>query len=221
MSDLEFRRDIVRIGRMLHDKGFIAANDGNISVRLNEFTVLATPTCMSKGMLTEEDLVTVDVRGKKLSGFREVSSEIAMHLMIYRVRPDVSAVVHAHPPTATGFAAAGRGLDEALVSEIVISLGKVPLSDYATPGTTDLCDCIEPFVEDHDAVLMANHGVVTCGDDLLTAYMNMETVEHYAKISLVAHQLGTKCPLSDEQVEGLLKIRHRIREMRSLQKNRA
>jgi L-fuculose-phosphate aldolase len=221
MSDLEFRRDIVRIGRMLHDKGFIAANDGNISVRLNEFTVLATPTCMSKGMLTEEDLVTVDMRGKKLSGFREVSSEIAMHLMIYRVRPDVSAVVHAHPPTATGFAAAGRGLDEALVSEIVISLGKVPLSDYATPGTTDLCDCIEPFVEDHDAVLMANHGVVTCGDDLLTAYMNMETVEHYAKISLVAHQLGTKCPLSDEQVEGLLKIRHRIREMRSLQKNRA
>jgi L-fuculose-phosphate aldolase len=221
MSDLEFRRDIVRIGRMLHDKGFIAANDGNISVRLNEFTVLATPTCMSKGMLTEEDLVTVDMRGKKLSGFREVSSEIAMHLMIYRVRPDVSAVVHAHPPTATGFAAAGRGLDEALVSEIVISLGKVPLSDYATPGTTDLCDCIEPFVEDHDAVLMANHGVVTCGDDLLTAYMNMETVEHYAKISLVAHQLGTKCPLSDGQVEGLLKIRHRIREMRSLQKNRA
>jgi L-fuculose-phosphate aldolase len=221
MSDLEFRRDIVRIGRMLHDKGFIAANDGNISVRLNEFTVLATPTCMSKGMLTEEDLVTVDMRGKKLSGFREVSSEIAMHLMIYRVRPDVSAVVHAHPPTATGFAAAGRGLDEALVSEIVISLGKVPLAGYATPGTTDLCDCIEPFVEDHDAVLMANHGVVTCGDDLLTAYMNMETVEHYAKISLVAHQLGTKCPLSDEQVEGLLKIRHRIREMRSLQKNRA
>jgi L-fuculose-phosphate aldolase len=221
MSDLEFRREIVRIGRLLHDKGFIAANDGNISVRLNDFTVLATPTCMSKGMLTEEDLVTVDIRGKKLSGFREVSSEIAMHLMIYRVRPDVSAVVHAHPPTATGFAAAGRGLDEALVSEIVISLGKVPLSDYATPGTTDLCDCIEPFVEDHDAVLMANHGVVTCGDDLLTAYMNMETVEHYAKISLVAHQLGTKCPLSDEQVEGLLKIRHRIREMRSLQKNRA
>jgi L-fuculose-phosphate aldolase len=221
MSDLEFRRDIVRIGRMLHDKGFIAANDGNISVRLNEFTVLATPTCMSKGMLTEEDLVTVDMRGKKLSGFREVSSEIAMHLMIYRVRPDVSAVVHAHPPTATGFAAAGRGLDEALVSEIVISLGKVPLAGYATQGTTDLCDCIEPFVEDHDAVLMANHGVVTCGDDLLTAYMNMETVEHYAKISLVAHQLGTKCPLSDEQVEGLLKIRHRIREMRSLQKNRA
>src|SRR6266568_3263158 len=156
MSDNELRSEIVRIGRLLHEKGFVAASDGNISVRLNDFTVLATPTCMSKGMLTEEDLVTVDLRGKKLSGFREVSSEIAMHLMIYRVRPDVSAVVHAHPPTATGFAAAGRALDEALVSEIVISLGTVPLAGYACPGTVDLCDSIEPFVEEHDAVLMAN-----------------------------------------------------------------
>ena len=182
MSDVEFRREIVRIGRLLHDKGFIAASDGNISVRLNDFTVLSTPTCMSKGMLSEEDLVTVDMRGKKLSGYREVSSEIAMHLMIYRTRPDVSAVVHAHPPTATGFAAAGKALDEALVSEIVISLGTVPLAGYATPGTVDLCDSIEPYMEEHDAVLMANHGVVTCGDDLLSAYMNMETVEHFAKI---------------------------------------
>ena len=221
MSDIELRRDIVRIGRLLHEKGFIAANDGNISVRLNDFTVLATPTCMSKGMLTEEDLVTVDMRGKKLSGFREVSSEIAMHLMIYRVRPDVSAVVHAHPPTATGFAAAGRALDEALVSEIVISLGTVPLAEYATPGTVDLCDNIEPHVEDHDAVLMANHGVVTYADDLLTAYMNMETVEHFAKISLVAHQLGTKCALSEDRVQSLRKIRNRLRENRMLQKNRA
>jgi L-fuculose-phosphate aldolase len=176
---------------------------------------------MSKGMLAEEDLVTVDMRGKKLSGYREVSSEIAMHLMIYRTRPDVSAVVHAHPPTATGFAAAGKALDEALVSEIVISLGTVPLAGYATPGTVDLCDSIEPYMEDHDAVLMANHGVVTCGHDLLSAYMNMETVEHFAKISLVTHQLGTKQTLNDEQVRDLLEIRHRMREARTLQKNRA
>jgi len=221
MSDIEFRREIVRIGRLLHEKGFIAASDGNISVRLNDFTILATPTCMCKGMLTEEDLVIVDMRGKKLGGFREVSSEIAMHLMIYRVRPDVTSVVHAHPPTATGFASAGRALDEALVSEIVISLGTVPLAGYATPGTAELCDSIEPFVEEHDAVLMANHGVVTYGDDLLTAYMNMETVEHFAKISLVAHQLGTKRTLNSEQVKDLLKIRSRIREHRMVQKNRA
>jgi len=221
MSDLEFRREIVRIGRMLHEKGFIAAMDGNISVRLNDYTVLSTPTCMSKGMLNEEDLVTVDMRGKKLSGFREVSSEIAMHLMIYRVRPDIGAVVHAHPPTATGFAAAGRALDEALVSEIVISLGSVPLAEYGTPGTEELCDNIEPYVEENDAVLMANHGVVTYGDDLLRAYMNMETVEHFAKISLVAHQLGTKRTLSEERVRSLIDIRNRLREVRMLQKNRA
>jgi L-fuculose-phosphate aldolase len=221
MSDIEFRSEIVRIGRLLHEKGFVAAIDGNISVRLNDFTVLATPTCMSKGMLNEEDLVTVDMRGKKLSGFREVSSEIAMHLMIYRVRPDVSAVVHAHPPTATGFAAAGCALDEALVSEIVISLGTVPLAAYATPGTIDLCDNIEPHIEEHDAVLMANHGVVTCGDSLLAAYMNMETVEHFARISLVAHQLGKKCTLNEDQIQDLLQIRSKMREFRMLQKNRA
>jgi L-fuculose-phosphate aldolase len=221
MSDFEIRREIVRIGSLLHEKGFIAATDGNISVRLNDFTVLATPTCMSKGMLTEEDLVTVDMRGKKLAGYREVSSEIAMHLMIYRVRPDISAIVHAHPPTATGFAAAGLPLDEALVSEIVISLGTVPLAEYGTPGTSELCDNIEPHVEEHDAVLMANHGVVAYGDDLLTAYMNMETVEHFAKISLVAHQLGTKQTLSADRVRSLLELRRKVREFKMLQKNRA
>ena len=221
MSDFEIRREIVRIGSLLHEKGFIAATDGNISVRLNDFTVLATPTCMSKGMLTEEDLVTVDMRGKKISGFREVSSEIAMHMMIYRVRPDVGAIVHAHPPTATGFAAAGLPLDEALVSEIVISLGTVPLAEYGTPGTSELCDNIEPHVEDHDAVLMANHGVVTYGDDLLTAYMNMETVEHFAKISLVAHQLGSKRTLSEDRVRSLHDLRRKVREFKMLQKNRA
>ena len=221
MSDIGIRREILRIGRMLHEKGFIAATDGNISVRLNEFTVLATPTCMSKGMLEEDDLVTVDMRGKKISGSREVSSEIAMHLMIYRTRPDVGAVVHAHPPTATGFAACGRALDEALVSEIVISLGSVPLAAYGTPGTNELCDSIEPHIEEHDAVLMANHGVVTCGTDLMTAYMNMETVEHYAKISLVAHQLGSQHPLSEERIRSLKDLHGKIREIRLMQKTRA
>ncbi len=221
MSDMCFRSEIVRIGRLLHDKGFIAATDGNISVRLNEFSVLATPTRMSKGMLTEDDLVVVDIRGRKLSGTREVSSEIAMHLMIYRSRPDVAAVVHAHPPTATAFAASGRALDEALVSEIVISLGSVPLAEYATPGTRELCDSIEPHIENHDAVLMANHGVVTCGDDLMTAYMNMETVEHYAKISLIAQQLGTQHPLSEERVRALRELQYKNRELRLVEKSRA
>ncbi len=221
MSDLEYRQEIIRVGKLLHDKGFIAATDGNISVRLNEHQILATPTCMSKGMMTSEDLVTVDMRGKKMSGFREVSSEIAMHLMIYRVRPDVNAIVHAHPPTATGFAAAGKALDQALVSEIVIALGEVPLAEYATPGTSQLCDNIEPFVEDHDAVLMANHGVVTYGDELLTAYMNMETVEHFAKIALVAHQLGQPKPLSEERVRTLMELRKKFQSLKLTLRNRA
>ncbi|HVP50451.1 MAG TPA: class II aldolase/adducin family protein, partial [Candidatus Bathyarchaeia archaeon] len=136
-----------------------------------------------------------------------VSSEIAMHLFIYRNRTDVNAVVHAHPPTATGFAAAGMPLDAALCSEIVISLGKVPLAHYETPGTPELAEALAPLVYDHDAILMANHGVVTYGADLLTAYMNMETVEHYAKIALVTHMLGKQKPLSETHVSKLREIR--------------
>jgi L-fuculose-phosphate aldolase len=162
---------------------------------------------MSKGMMTTDDLVIVDSRGNKVYGARSVSSEIAMHLFIYRNRPDVGAVVHAHPPTATGFAAAGMPLDSALCSEIVITLGTVPLANYETPGTPELAEALAPLVGDHDAILMANHGVVTYGEDLLTAYMNMETVEHYAKIALVTHMLGKQQPLSDTHVSKLREIR--------------
>jgi len=132
-----------------------------------------------------------------------------MHLFIYRNRPDVNAVVHAHPPTATGFAAAGIPLDSALCSEIVIALGTVPLANYETPGTPELAEALAPLVSDHDAILMANHGVVTYGEDLLTAYMNMETVEHYAKIALVTHMLGKQRPLSETHVSKLREIRQK------------
>lgn len=210
MSVYEHRQDIVRVGKWLHDKSFIAAADGNISVRLDDYTILSTPTCMSKGMLTGEDLVTVDTNGHKTAGFREVSSEIAMHLMIYRVRPDVNAIVHAHPPTATGFAASGMALDQPLVSEILLTLGSVPLAEYGTPGTQELVDRLEPLVPANSAILMANHGVVTYGTDLMQAYMFMETVEHFAKISLTCHQLGQQRPLSPEQVAQLEEIRQRL-----------
>ncbi len=211
MSEHEHRHEIVRIGKLLHDNGFIAATDGNISVRLDDRTILATPTCMCKGMMSTEDLVRVEVDGRKVGGFREVSSEIAMHLTIYQMRPDVQAIVHAHPPTATGFAASGMALDKALVSEIVLSLGKVPLASYATPGTPELSRSLEPHIPSHNAILMANHGVVTYGEDLLTAYMNMETVEHFAKITLVAHQLGREQVLSEENVEKLIAARDKYR----------
>jgi len=199
--------DIVRFGKLLHQNGLVAATDGNLSIRLGNGSILSTPTLMSKGMMEVDDLVIVDAQGHKLSGRREVSSEIAMHLFIYRLRPDVNAVVHAHPPTATGYAAAGIPLDTALCSEIVVTLGSVPLARYGTPGTMELAEALAPLIPDHQAILMANHGVVTYGEDLLTAYMNMETVEHYAKIALVTHLLGRQQPLSGKHLDKLHEIR--------------
>ena len=134
-----------------------------------------------------------------------------MHLLIYRLRPDVGAVVHAHPPTATGYAAAGIALDRALCSEIIVTLGSVPLASYETPGTQELAEALSPLVVEHDAILMANHGVVTCGKDLLNAYMNMETVEHFAKIALVTHLLGKQQTLSDQHVDKLREMRVKYR----------
>ena len=221
MSDHKSRLEILRFGKMLHDHGLIAATDGNISVRLNKAEVLVTPTCISKGMMSVDDLVVVDMHGRRISGFRDVTSEIAMHMTIYCMRPDVNAIVHAHPPTATGFAACGLALDQALISEVLLSLGSVPLAHYATPGTSELSAALEPYIPEHDAVLMANHGVVTYGSDLMTAYMNMETVEHFAKIALVVKQLGCERPLPQEQVTKLHEMRQRIQSYKSELRSRA
>ena len=210
-TEQQHRDEIVRFGKMLHQTGLVAATDGNLSVRLGNGNVLCTPTLMSKGLMEPEDLVTVDSAGNKVNGSRGVSSEIAMHLLIYRLRPDVGAVVHAHPPTATGYAAAGIALDRALCSEIIVTLGSVPLATYETPGTQELAEALAPLIAEHDAILMANHGVVTCGADLLTAYMNMETVEHFAKIALVTHMLGKQQPLSDQHVDKLREMRVKYR----------
>ena len=203
----QHREEIVRYGKLLHQCGLVAATDGNLSVRLPDGNILCTPTLMSKGLMEPGDLVIVDSSGNKLSGTRNVSSEIAMHLLIYRRRRDIGAIVHAHPPTATGFAAAGLALDTALCSEIIVTLGTVPLATYETPGTPELAEALAPLVNDHDAILMANHGVVTYGVDLMTAYMNMETVEHYAKIALVTHMLGRQEPLTGQHLDKLHEIR--------------
>jgi len=206
-TEQRHREEIVRFGKLLHQTGLVAATDGNLSVRLDDGNILCTPTLMSKGLMEVDDLVIVNPHGQKLRGTRNVSSEIAMHLLIYHRRPDVGAVVHAHPPTATGFAAAGMALDRALCAELIVTLGSVPLASYETPGTPELAEALAPLVVDHDAVLMANHGVVTCGVDLLNAYMNMETVEHFAKIALVTHLLGKQQPLSEQHVDKLRAIR--------------
>src|SRR5436853_4840375 len=172
-SEIVIREEICRIGAMLHHGGYVAACDGNISVRLGQNRVLCTPTSISKGMMTPDDLVLVDMEGQQQNGKRHPSTELGMHLLFYSLRPQVRAVVHAHPPTATGFAAAGISLEEPLVAEVVTAFGKIPLASYGMPGTQELPDALRPLVPHHDALLMAHHGVVTCGHTLLKAYMNM------------------------------------------------
>lgn len=206
-TERKYREEIVRYGRMLHERCFVAAMDGNLSVRLQGDRILVTPTCLSKGAMRPGDLVIVDLEGKQISGRRNVTSEIGMHLLIYRMRPDVAAIVHAHPPTATGFAAAGMALTEPLVCEVVMGLGCIPLAGYGTPGTSELARTLEPYVADYDAILMSNHGVVTYGDTLEHAYMKMETVEHFAQIALVTHLLGRQQPLQKVEIEKLLTAR--------------
>jgi L-fuculose-phosphate aldolase len=208
-SPFQSRSEIVKTGKMLHQRGYIAACDGNLSVRLSKNQVLVTPTGMSKGSMKSSDLVIVDMLGRKLKGRRDVTSEIGMHLLIYRMRPDVNGIVHAHPRTATGFAAAGIALDQPLACEVVIGLGQIPLAPYGTPGTPELARTLEPLVPQYDAVLMANHGVVTYGVDLQSAYMKMETVEHFAQIALITHILGKQQLLDCAELDKLIAARNK------------
>src|ERR1700674_2695386 len=208
-SEDEHRRDVCTAGRWIHSRAFVPSTDGNISVRLDSRRVLTSPTGISKGLMSPDDLVITDLKGRKLAGRREASSELAMHLLIYARRPDVHAVCHAHPPIATAHAAAGLPLNKALLSELVISLGCIPVARYGTPGTPELSDALEPLVQNYDAILLANHGVVTCGADLLTAFFRMETVEHFAQVSLATEMLGKQVLLSGRDVKKLLAARVR------------
>ena len=205
----ELRREIVRHCRWLYRLGFVPGTSGNLSVRLDGESLLVTPTGMSKCMLRSADLVIVDLEGRQIGGTRRVTSEIGMHLAIYREREDVEAVVHAHPPIATAFACAGRALDEMFCQEAVMTLGTVPLARYATTGTEEVADSIIPFIRGHEAILMANHGAVTYGNSVFDAFQKMETLEHVAQIRLVNHQLGCDRALEGEQAERLLRARER------------
>src|SRR6202051_2798848 len=203
----KYREESVRYGRMLHERGFVAAMDGNLSVRLDRDRILVTPTCVSKGSMHAADLVIVDREGARVAGRRNVTSEIGMHVLIYRMRPDIQAIVHAHPPTATGFAAAGIALTEPLVCEAGMGLGGLSLASAGEQGDSELAQTLEPYVPHYDAILMSNHGVVAYGDTIEHAYMKMETVEHFAQIALVTHLLGRQQPLSGVDVEKLLVAR--------------
>ncbi len=208
-NDERLRADVVEVGRRLHARGFVASNDGNVSVRVGDDRLVTTPTGVSKGFMTPDMLVTTDLSGRKLAGDREPSSELPMHLAVYEQRPEARAVVHAHPPTATGFAVAGIALDRAVLAEVVTTLGSIPIADYGTPSTSELADAVRRHVRAHDGLLLANHGALTVAADLFAAYYKMETVEHFARISLVARQLGREHLLSREEVNRLQGLRDR------------
>ena len=206
-SEHQLRADIVEVGRRLYARGYTASNDGNISVRLDGERLLMTPKGLCKGFMDPSMMCITDLDGTKLAGDRDPSSEMQMHLEVYRQRPDVDAVVHAHPPIATGFAVAGIPLDRAVLAEVVTTLGSVPIAEYATPSTRELPEAVRKYVKAHDGMLLANHGALTLGSDLFAAYYKMETIEHFAKISLVARLLGGERLLSREEVFRLQGLR--------------
>src|SRR5688572_29622043 len=203
----QVRADIVEAGRRMYSRGYVASNDGNISARLDDKRLMTTPKSVSKGFMTPDMMVVVDYDGHKVSGDRDASSELPMHLEIYRNRPDVNGVVHAHPPTATGFAVAGIPLTRAVLAEVVTTLGSIPIAEYGTPSTAELPAAVRKYIKAHDGLLLANHGAVTCCRTVMTAYYKMETIEHFAKISLVARLLGREHLLSRDEVGRLQGLR--------------
>ena len=202
-----FRADIVEVGRRMYARGYVASNDGNISIRLDDDTILTTPKSVSKGFMTPDMMVVTDLAGKKIRGARDASSELLMHLEVYKNRPDARAVVHAHPPTATGFAVAGIPLDRAVLAEVVTTLGSIPIAEYGTPSTPELPEAVRKYIKAHDGLLLANHGALTVAGDVFAAYYKMETIEHFARISLVARQLGREHLLSRDEVTRLQGLR--------------
>ena len=206
---MELREQICDVCHKMWQKGWVAANDGNVSVKLEDGTFLATPTGMSKSFITPEKLVHIDKEGSILEaedGCRP-SSEIKMHLRCYQEREDVGAVLHAHPPVATGFTVANKALDEYSMIETVIALGSVPVTPYGTPSTYEVPEAIAPYLGEHDAVLLQNHGALTVGADVITAYYRMETLELFAQISLNAHLLGGAKEISRENIDRLISMR--------------
>ncbi len=209
MTEQELRDQICDICHKMWQLGWVAANDGNVSAKLPDGTLLATPTGISKSFITPEKLVKLNEQGEvleALEGYRP-SSEIKMHLRCYREREDVGAVLHAHPPTATGYAVAHVDLDRYTMIESVLTLGSVPVTPYGTPSTEEVPEAITPYLQEHDALLLANHGALTVGADALTAYYRMETLELWAKINLTARLLGGEQELSEENIQRLCGMR--------------
>src|SRR6266702_3133420 len=210
VSEYKIKLEICDIGRRLYAKGFAAANDGNITYRLNDREILCTPTMVSKGFLKPEDICKVDYEGKQLAGTRKRSSEILLHLAVYKNRPDVHSVVHCHPPHATAFAVAHEPIPKCVLPEVEVFLGEVPISIYETPGDNRFAETILPFVKDCNTIILANHGTVTFGPDLEKAYWNSEIIDAYCKILMLAKSLGRVNYFTEQQTGELLALKKRL-----------
>lgn len=206
MNEQEARREIVRVGRLIYERSYVVSSDGNLSVRLDDGRVVATPTMTCKGRMTEEMLAITDMEGRPLTDKR-ASSELAMHLLIYRERTDVKSVCHAHPPHGTAFAVAGLAIDQPILSEVILTLGCVPLAEYGTPSTEELTEAMRPLIRHHNALLMANHGAVAYGADIWQAFDRLETLEHTAKIAILSRILGGSRNLPPDAIEKLINVR--------------
>ncbi|HYT88502.1 MAG TPA: class II aldolase/adducin family protein [Gemmataceae bacterium] len=210
MNEFKVKEQICEIGRRVYAKGFAAANDGNISVRLNDREIMCSPTMISKGFMKPEDICKVDYEGKQLAGTRKRSSEILLHLAVYKNRPDVQAVVHCHPPHATAFAVAGVPVPNCILPEVEVFLGEVPTAIYETPGNQKFAETIVPHLKSSNTIILANHGTVTFGPDLEKAYWNSEIIDAYCKILILAQQLGPVRYFNQGQTKELLDLKKRL-----------
>lgn len=210
MNEFQLKQQICEIGRRVYAKGFAAANDGNITVRLNDKQVLCTPTMVSKGFMKPDDVCKVDYEGKQLAGTKKRTSEVLLHLAIYKARPDVNAVVHCHPPHATAFAVAQEPIPKCILPEVEVFLGEVPMAVYETPGTQKFAETVLPYVKECNTIILANHGTVTFGPTLENAYFNTEIIDAYCKILILARQLGRVNYFTEQQTRELLDLKKRI-----------
>lgn len=206
-DDAAVKRDILEAGRRLYQRGYVAANDGNLSARVSDNTVWATPSGVSKGFMTEEMLVKLDLDGNVLVGACKPSSEIRLHLRIYREAPEVLGVVHAHPPVSAVFAAAGIPLDTALLQEAVVLLGVIPVAPFALPGTDALADSVAPFASGYNGALLEHHGAVAWGGSVMQALHRLESIEYNATVMMYAKMMGVERPMTNAQIEALIKLR--------------
>ena len=211
ISSFEIKKEICEVGHKIYNDGFVAANDGNISVKVSDNEYYCTPTGVSKGDLTPDMIIRIDGKGNKIEGRLNPSSEIKMHLRVYQERPDVNAVVHAHPPVATAFTVAGIPLDKYILPEAVLTIGFVPTCEYGTPSTMEIPDSLMPYIQNHDAFLLKNHGALTVGNTLKKAFFTMEEVEFNAKICKYAMELGKVEEIPCDQLEKLMDLRKKMR----------